>query len=60
MSRLIAALRAVPAYDLMTALIEARDEHDQLSELELIDMCNGLLVAGHETTASHIPARCKP
>jgi cytochrome P450 len=45
----------VPADDLMTALIEARDEHDRLSELELIDMCLGLLVAGHETTASHIP-----
>jgi hypothetical protein len=27
----------------MTASIEARDEHDRLSELELIDMCNGLL-----------------
>ncbi|MER6792349.1 cytochrome P450 [Amycolatopsis mediterranei] len=55
MSGLIAARRAVPAEDLMTALIEARDEHDRLSELELIDMCNGLLVAGHETTASQIP-----
>lgn len=55
MSGLIAARRAAPADDLMTALIEARDEHDRLSELELTDMCNGLLVAGHETTASHIP-----
>ncbi|WP_146073640.1 cytochrome P450 [Amycolatopsis sp. CA-126428] len=54
-SGLIAARRAAPADDLMTALIEARDEHDRLSELELIDMCLGLLVAGHETTASHIP-----
>lgn len=55
MSGLIAARRAEPADDLMTALIEARDEHDRLSELELIDMCNGLLVSGHETTASQIP-----
>ncbi|MGW4210818.1 cytochrome P450 [Lentzea sp. NPDC004789] len=55
MSGLIAARRAVPRDDLMTALIEARDEHDRLSELELVDMCNGLLVAGHETTASHLP-----
>ncbi|RSM46463.1 cytochrome P450 [Amycolatopsis balhimycina DSM 5908] len=55
MSGLIAARRAAPADDLMTALIEARDEHDRLSELELTDMCLGLLVAGHETTASHIP-----
>jgi cytochrome P450 len=55
MSGLIAARRAAPADDLMTALIEARDEHDRLSELELVDMCNGILVAGHETTASHLP-----
>jgi cytochrome P450 len=55
MGGLIAQRRAAPADDLMTALIEARDEHDRLSELELIDMCNGLLVAGHETTASHLP-----
>jgi cytochrome P450 len=55
MSGLIAARRAKPADDLMTALIEARDEHDRLTELELVDMCNGLLVAGHETTASHLP-----
>jgi cytochrome P450 len=55
MSGLVAARRAAPADDLMTALIEARDQHDRLSELELVDMCMGLLVAGHETTASHIP-----
>jgi cytochrome P450 len=55
MSGLVAARRAVPADDLMTALIEARDEHDRLSELELVDMCTGVLIAGHETTASHIP-----
>lgn len=55
MSGLIAARRAAPADDLITALIEARDEHDRLSEFELIDMCNGLLVSGHETTASQIP-----
>lgn len=55
LSGLVAARRAAPADDLMTALIEARDEHDRLSELELVDMCLGILVAGHETTASHIP-----
>jgi cytochrome P450 len=52
MSGLIAARRAEPADDLITALIEARDEHDRLSELELIDLCDGLLVSGNETTAS--------
>jgi cytochrome P450 len=55
MSGLIAQRRAKPADDLMTALIAARDEHDRLSELELIDMCGGILIAGHETTATQIP-----
>ena len=55
MRGLIAAHRAEPADDLMTALIEARDMHDRLTELELVDQCVGILVAGHETTASQIP-----
>ncbi|MGW1076567.1 cytochrome P450 [Streptomyces sp. NPDC002537] len=55
MAELVEAHRARPADDLMTALIEARDVDDRLSELELIDLCDGLLVAGHETTASQIP-----
>jgi cytochrome P450 len=55
MSGLVAERRAAPADDLMSALIAARDEHDRLSELELVDMCTGILIAGHETTASHIP-----
>ena len=55
MRGLIAARRAAPADDLMTALIEARDVRDRLSELELVDQCIGILIAGHETTASQIP-----
>jgi cytochrome P450 len=55
MRGLIADHRANPRDDLISALIEARDEQDRLSELELIDLCNGILVAGHETTASQIP-----
>lgn len=55
MHGLIESHRVTPADDLMTALIEARDVRDRLSELELIDLCNGILVAGHETTASQIP-----
>lgn len=39
----------------MTALIDARDTGDRLTELELVDLCVGILVAGHETTASQIP-----
>jgi cytochrome P450 len=52
--RLIAAKRAEPADDLMTALIAARDERDKLSEKELVNLCFGLLIAGHETTANQI------
>lgn len=55
MAGLIARRRAEPADDLMTALIEARDDHDRLDEPELIDLCITLLVAGHETTATQIP-----
>ncbi len=55
MRGLIAEHRAKPQDDLMTALIEARDTRDRLTELELVDLCVGILVAGHETTASQIP-----
>ncbi|MEV8456227.1 cytochrome P450 [Streptomyces sp. NPDC052095] len=55
MAGLIEQHRQAPQDDLMTALIEARDGGDRLSELELVDLCVGILVAGHETTASQIP-----
>ncbi|GHG61713.1 cytochrome P450 [Streptomyces griseocarneus] len=55
MAELIADHRARPAADLMTALIEARDKDDRLSEKELIDLCVAVLVAGHETTATQVP-----
>ncbi|MEU8698852.1 cytochrome P450 [Streptomyces sp. NPDC048680] len=55
MAGLIDRHRQEPQDDLMTALIEARDDGDRLSELELIDLCVAILVAGHETTASQIP-----
>ncbi|NBH05226.1 cytochrome P450 [Amycolatopsis sp. SID8362] len=55
MRGLIAEHRTAPQDDLMTALIEARDVRDRLTELELVDLCVGILVAGHETTASQIP-----
>jgi cytochrome P450 len=51
---LIAAKRAEPADDLMTALIAARDIEDKLSERELVTLSLGLLIAGHETTANQI------
>jgi cytochrome P450 len=40
--------------DLLTALVHARDDEDQLSNRELISMVFLLLVAGHETTVNLI------
>lgn len=52
----IAVCRSRPAgekaNDLLTELVEARDNDDRLSEGELIMMGVGLLIAGHETTAN--------
>lgn len=55
MGQLIEEHRQAPQDDLMTALIDARDVGDRLTELELVDLCVGILVAGHETTATQIP-----
>ena len=52
--RLIEIKRAQPTGDLMSALIAARDNTDQLSEQELTVMCCTLLIGGHETTANQI------
>jgi cytochrome P450 len=41
--------------DLLSALVAARDNEDRLSEDEMLSLAEGLLVAGHETTASQIP-----
>jgi cytochrome P450 len=54
MAELIAAKRARPADDLMTALIAARDDSDRLSEDELVKLGVTLLFAGHQTTATQI------
>ncbi|GAB2931502.1 cytochrome P450 [Micromonospora polyrhachis] len=53
-ARMIAAKRAEPADDLITALIQARDERDKLSEHELVSVCVGVLIGGHETTTNQI------
>ncbi|MFD7668639.1 cytochrome P450 [Streptomyces sp. NPDC059788] len=55
MAKLIEEHRVSPQDDIMTRLIEARDVNDRLTELELNDLCIGILVAGHETTATQIP-----
>ena len=52
---LVARKREQPGDDLLTLLIEAREQDDRLSEPELVMMAVGLIVAGHETTASQIP-----
>jgi cytochrome P450 len=48
---LIAAKRAAPADDLLSALIAARDEDDRLSEAELVSTLFILIAGGYETTA---------
>jgi cytochrome P450 len=53
-TELTAGKRARPADDLVSALVEASDTGDVLSQPELIAMLFLLLVAGHETTANLI------
>ncbi|MFI6688548.1 cytochrome P450 [Streptomyces sp. NPDC050485] len=52
---LIAKRRAEPGEDLMSALIEARDVDDRLTEIEMVQLCIAILIAGYEATASQIP-----
>jgi cytochrome P450 len=52
MMALIATRRDEPADDLLSALVQARDSGDQLSEQELTSLGVVLLAAGHETTAN--------
>lgn len=52
--RLIERKRANPTDDILSALIEAEDEGDRLSEDELIATLFLLVVAGHDTTYSLI------
>jgi cytochrome P450 len=49
---LIAARRADPGGDLISALIAAHDEGDRLTEQEMISTCVLLLNAGHEATVN--------
>ena len=52
--QLIAARRASPRGDLLSALIAAEEAGDKLNEEELIATCILLLIAGHETTVNLI------
>jgi cytochrome P450 len=52
--KLIKQRRASPGDDLVTALVQAKDGSDQLSEDEILAMIFLLLIAGHETTVNLI------
>lgn len=52
--RLIRHRRQQPGDDLLTALVQAEEQGDRLSEDELIAMIFLLLLAGHETTVNLI------
>ncbi|MFK3982419.1 cytochrome P450 [Micromonospora sp. NPDC050397] len=52
MSELLEQRRAVPADDLLSALVQARDGGDRLSPEETVMLGITLLAAGHKTTAN--------
>ncbi|WP_041717003.1 cytochrome P450 [Alloalcanivorax dieselolei] len=52
---LIDERRARPRDDLISAMIQARDQDDRLSQGELVLLCIAILVAGYEGVSSHIP-----
>jgi cytochrome P450 len=56
LTALIADKRANPADDMLTALIQVREDgdDDRLTEVELVSMAFLLLLAGHETTVNLI------
>lgn len=51
---LIERKRREPAEDLLTVLVQARDEEDRLTEDETIDLGVAIVVTGNETTADQI------
>lgn len=54
---LIAQRRLAPTNDLLSALVDAKDSGDRLSEDELLAACTSIIEAGAETTA-HMLAIC--
>lgn len=53
---LVAQRRAEPRDDLITALVQAEQDGDRLTEKELIDTCILLLNAGHEASVNGLAA----
>ncbi|QSB17406.1 cytochrome P450 [Natronosporangium hydrolyticum] len=55
-AELVAQKRQQPTDDLLSAMIQARDERsDRLTEQEMVELAAGLLAAGQETTITQIP-----
>jgi cytochrome P450 len=58
-AELIAVRRATPEDDLISALIEAEEAGDRLSQEELLAMVSNLIFAGHDTTKGLISVTMK-
>jgi len=54
LGEIIAARRVEPRDDLISAMVQAQEENDALSDQELLSTSNLLLIAGHETTTNLI------
>jgi len=54
LGEIIAARRAEPRDDLISAMILAQEEDDSLTDAELLATSNLILIAGHETTTNLI------
>lgn len=54
MKTLIEKKRAVPTDDLLGLMIAARDDEQRLDEQEMVDLAAGVLIGGHETTATQL------
>jgi cytochrome P450 len=52
--RLIADRQAAPRDDLVTSLVQASEDGDRLSSLELFSMIGGILFAGYDTTRNQL------
>jgi cytochrome P450 len=51
---LVADRRAAPRDDLVTSLVQASEDGDRLSPLELFSMIGGILFAGYDTTRNQL------
>ena len=54
LEELLAFLRTRSGPDLLSAMVEARDGGEMLSDEEIVNVTVGLIAAGHETTAALI------